>query len=237
MGTHLAQLSKETIAAADLKPLPSAAERQMLSRLGRCWQIHGYAGRSLVSLLSWGRSLLRSLVLEEHGKTTSISVPRKWPRRPEQLFFAQPTRENLEIFDQMNRERIKQILGEGSECFLGQELVNEMPYPLAQKFPYLYLYEWGVQYGLEAGKGDFVFASGDGRFAIVEVKYIDGIRRQRSRKRKSVWSQAQRYAVLFRLAAENSDVQFNSVIAFTYTNEDGLIYHGCAYGMAEEFPT
>jgi len=184
----------------------------MLSCLGR---IHGCGERRLASFLSRG-----------------ISLPHDWPRRPKQLFFVQPTKENLKRFNKMNRKNLREnsdsILREianVSEYFLGQQLVNEMPHPLA-KFPYLYLYEWAVQYGLETGQGDFVFASGDGRFAIVEVKYVDGISRHRSRKRKSVWSQAQRYAVLFRLAAEEAGVQLKSVTAFTYTNEDGLIYHG-----------
>eukprot|EP00435_Cladocopium_sp_Y103_P031912 s507_g8.t1 len=165
------------------------------------WQIHGYCGgeRRLALFLSRG-----------------ISLPCFWPRKPKDLFFVQPTKENLEIFDKMLRKRLRKNSGDHqkqTERLLGRQLVTEMPHPLAQKYPYLYLYEWGVQYGPEAGQGDFVFAFGDGHFAIVEVKDIG----DSSRKRKLVGDQARRYAVLFRLAADEAGVQLKSVIAFTYT--------------------
>eukprot|EP00435_Cladocopium_sp_Y103_P035933 s507_g9.t1 len=222
-------------------PLDMTGPRQMLSRLaGRCWQIHGYpGGRSLVSFLSRG-----------------ISVPPNWPRRPKKLFSVLPTKENLEIVDKMHRGRIKLIkdtspclwgrlqgerLGD-SEDLLSQQLVNEMPHPLAEKYPYLYLYEWAVQYDGEAGEGDLVFASGDGHFAIVEVKYIDlltkgkTVARRRKRMRKKVVSQALYYANLFRLAAEEAGVQVKSVLAFTYTFEGGLKYHDVYdYDTVEKF--
>ena len=214
MGTHLAQLTQPTTSAADLKPPRAAGPRQMLSRLGgRCWQIHGYPGGKLASFLFRG-----------------ISVPHDWPRRPKQLFSVEPTKENLKFVDQIHRQRLQGERFRDSEDFLSQQLVKEMPHPLAQKFPYLYLYEWEVQWGPDAGRGDFVFASGDGHFAIVEVKHIDvltsgkTVRRRRTKMRTRVWDQAHRYALLFRFAADKAGVQLKTVTAFTYTNEDGLIY-------------
>ena len=115
-----------------------------------------------------------------------------------------------------------------------------MSHPLAQKFPYVYLYEWAAQIGSEAGQGDFVFASGDGHFAVVEVKHIDvvtcgkTVARRRTAMRTKVRDQAWNYAYLFRFTAERAGVQLKSVTGFTYTNEDGLIYRACVYQTIEE---
>ena len=194
----------------------------MLSCLGR---IHGCGERRLASFLSRG---------------FFISPPHDWPRRPKQLFFVLPTKENLEIFDKIHRATLQREQPGDSEDFLSQQLVKEMPHPLAQKFPYVYLYEWAVQIGSEAGRGDFVFASGDGHFAIVEVKHIDKltsgktVARRRTAMRTKVKDQAKEYALLFLFAAERAGVQLKSVTAFTYTNEDGLIYRACVYQTIEE---
>lgn len=62
---------------------------------------------------------------------------------------------------------------EGPEYKLGRDLVLTAPLALSA-YPLVYDYEWEVNQGhSQYGKGDLVFTDGTGRFAIVEVKWID----------------------------------------------------------------
>lgn len=83
------------------------------------------------------------------------------------------------------------------------------------------------------GRGDLVFADGEGRFAVVEVKFIDlgrsgsTVRAKRTESRKKVVEQARDYAS--KLAALlGPDV---TVEACWYTNEEPEAVrhdtHGC----------
>ena len=63
-------------------------------------------------------------------------------------------------------------------------LLKSMPWPLNEKYPYVYLYEWALLDQVEKWRGDLVLASGDGGFAIVEAKWIPRPGRKRRKKRK-----------------------------------------------------
>lgn len=71
------------------------------------------------------------------------------------------------------------------------------------------------------GKGDLVFADGAGRFAVVEVKWLDLERRGRNRstrrttKRKKVRAQVREYT---RLLAQRLE-QFIQIEGYFFTNE------------------
>ncbi len=74
--------------------------------------------------------------------------------------------------------------------------------PLLNDFPFLIDDEWEVVAGASnAGKGDLLFADGSGRFAVVEVKWMNATgggrsaRTARNQKRRGVRSQAWSYAV------------------------------------------
>lgn len=69
-------------------------------------------------------------------------------------------------------------------------------------FPFLIDDEWDVEPGkTNQGRGDLVFTDGDGRFAVVEVKFIDlgrtgkTVRTKRKNSRNKVIDQAVDYGV------------------------------------------
>ncbi len=93
-------------------------------------------------------------------------------------------------------------------------------------YPYVIDDEWEVVPGhTNHGRGDLVFTDGEGRFAVVEVKYIDlesihrhgpTKRTSNRKKRRKVEDQAREYAaqLIPRLPAGAE------VTAFIFTNED-----------------
>lgn len=90
--------------------------------------------------------------------------------------------------------------------------------------PYLVDDEWDVKPGHpNHGRGDLVFTDGVGRFAVVEVKYIDlertgkTARVKRTKDRGKVLEQAETYAQDW-AARTRGD---SEVVGFAYTNEGG----------------
>jgi len=129
--------------------------------------------------------------------------------------------------DYEHRDRVIRTYLEGRtwdehpEFLLIRTLVLKLPEAL-QRWPYLVEYEWEVSAGWsQAGKGDLVFGDGEGSFAIVEVKWIDNdttgstSRTRRTKKRKAVREQAQKYAV----AWWYSHPEAVEVRAFTFTDD------------------
>ena len=102
------------------------------------------------------------------------------------------------------------------EAKLTRRLVLEGA-PALEEYPFLYDHEWESS----AGKGDLVFADGTGRFAIVEIKWMDppfsgrnkGARR--NDKRGEVVAQAAKYALAFLREEEAAD----EVAAMVFTND------------------
>ena len=99
--------------------------------------------------------------------------------------------------------------------------------PQLADVPLLFDYEWEVVAGLSnLGCGDLVFTDGDGRFAVVEVKFIDDtrtghtVRVKRTKSRKQVREQALTYAGNLRDRLGPSAV---SVRGYAYTNQGGLV--------------
>ena len=93
---------------------------------------------------------------------------------------------------------------------------------LLPAFPFLVDDEWDVVAGqTNNGRGDVVFADGEGAFAVVEVKYIDlersgrTARAKRTDSRGKVLEQARTYAV----AAAHRYQATGGVLALAYTNE------------------
>ena len=137
--------------------------------------------------------------------------------------FVKPTRDNLEV---QNKEHRRWFNGYyipllmNDEEKLSLQLLQEMPSPLTEKYPYVYLYEWNVRSQSFSGKGDFVFASGHGDFAVVEVKYFTEMTGPRATKRrKKVREQAFQYADSFARTARLAGVHIRSLQCFTYTND------------------
>ena len=98
---------------------------------------------------------------------------------------------------------------------------------LLPDYPFVIDDEWEVNPGrTDEGRGDLVFTDGNGRFAVVEVKYIDltgdnrsgskkTIKKSNQEKRKTVKEQAKTYAahLLKKLDATAS------VEAYFFTNQ------------------
>lgn len=99
-------------------------------------------------------------------------------------------------------------------------LLSNPPPPLDQ-FPFVWADEWLVVPGRDdCGKGDLIFTDGQGRFAVVELKWFDHRdtgrtrRARRNHKRNKVREQASRYAETFwHLEPAALDVR-----AFTFGN-------------------
>jgi hypothetical protein len=111
-----------------------------------------------------------------------------------------------------------------NEFLLKRELVLKSSKILPQ-YPYLIDDEWEVEASrTEKGRGDLVFTDGTGRYAVVEVKWIDleGTARQgrtkrvsNKQKRKDVKEQALKYAAILLGNWEDAE----QVEAFVFTNE------------------
>ena len=111
--------------------------------------------------------------------------------------------------------------GLDEEANLFRQLVLNPPDSL-MRFPYLYDYEWQVVPGRQQdGRGDLVFTDGDGRYAVVEVKWIDTqstgstARKRRTAKRRKVEEQLETYAAAFKIQHPAA----LSVIGLEHTNE------------------
>ncbi len=110
---------------------------------------------------------------------------------------------------------------ENDEFKLKRELVLRSR-ELLPEFPHLIDDEWEKVPGqTNNGRGDLVFTDGAGRYAVVEVKFIDvartgkTARTTRNDRRGKVWEQARKYAV--DLVGRYADMKL--VRAFVYTNE------------------
>jgi hypothetical protein len=101
---------------------------------------------------------------------------------------------------------------------------------LLPECPYLIEYEWEfTDNRTDLGCGDLVFTDGDGRFAVVEVKYLDlalgskiGTTRRvgNRKKRRKVEEQAIEYARIYRLKLMNEkNIGLKSIKAYYFTNE------------------
>ena len=101
-----------------------------------------------------------------------------------------------------------------NEYLLKQKLVLERD-KLMPDYPYIFDDEWEVETSLSnEGKGDLIFTDGNGKFAVVEVKFI-GKTGNRRTKRRDVEQQAERYALY--LAHKLKD--HLEVKGFFYTDE------------------
>lgn len=112
------------------------------------------------------------------------------------------------------------------EWSLKQSLVMDGAEEL-RSYPYLFLDEWEVVPGWsQCGKGDLVFTDGEGRFAVVEVKFIDRartgktVKTRRKNYRNKVWAQAREYAEALPRRHPELVVE---VIGFAFTNELGPV--------------
>ena len=92
---------------------------------------------------------------------------------------------------------------------------------LLPAFPFLVLREWEVVPGAsQSGVGDLVFTDGDGRYAVVEVKFLNPgsghtARESRRRGRQTVWWQAEHYGEkLFRRVPAALEV-----VCYAYTTD------------------
>lgn len=115
------------------------------------------------------------------------------------------------------------------EYGLKRELVLRSP-QLLPDYPFLVDDEWECEPGrADEGRGDLVFTDGDGRFAAVEVKYLDlnqnssavgkkgsTRRNTNTKKRRKVESQARDYAGKLRAKLNGA----RSVEAYYFTNDD-----------------
>lgn len=91
--------------------------------------------------------------------------------------------------------------------------------------PYVYDYEWETRDDdASHGRGDLIFTDGKGKFAVVEIKYIDihrsgsSARVKRSKRRSHVRDQALKYGRHLYISRN----EVHSVTAWTFTNEGGL---------------
>jgi len=100
------------------------------------------------------------------------------------------------------------------------------------EFPFLVDDEWEYMPGrTDMGRGDLVFTDGEGNFAVVEVKWVDGgtaggrgttRRAAKRKKRRKVEDQALNYARLW-AGKVGGGVR---VDAFLFSNELGLVHLG-----------
>jgi hypothetical protein len=139
----------------------------------------------------------------------------------------------------MNKTEIKHRDNVLRAYFQGRDWDKNNEYYLKQKFvtnsvifmpgyPYLIDDEWEVEPSrAEKGKGDLLFTDGAGRFAIVEVKWIDlegpngsrtGSTRRGSnrKKRRQVEEQAVKYAQSLGRLLDS----FIEIEGYSYTNAD-----------------
>jgi hypothetical protein len=128
-----------------------------------------------------------------------------------------------------HRDRVLRAYFEGRDWSGGAEftLIRELVisgHALLEGFPFLVDYEWEVEQGRsQEGRGDLLFANGEGNFAVVEAKWIDldssgkTSRRRRTGHRGKVFDQAYFYAEQAWLAFDAQTVE-----AMTLTNEEGL---------------
>ena len=98
---------------------------------------------------------------------------------------------------------------------------------LLPDYPFVIDDEWEVNPGrTDEGRGDLVFTDGNGRFAVVEVKYIDltgdnrsgskkTIKKSNQEKRKTVREQAQKYAAYLLQKLDSTEL----VEAYFFTNQ------------------
>ncbi len=117
-------------------------------------------------------------------------------------------------WDKNNEFKLKQII-----VLNNSQLLPHMPYIVDD--------EWEVEASrTDQGRGDLVFTDGAGRYAVVEVKWIDleGVARQgRTRKnsnrekRNEVKKQALKYASILLETRDDAEL----VQAFTFTNAAG----------------
>lgn len=117
-------------------------------------------------------------------------------------------------WDQVGERRLKQRLVLEREALLPD-------------YPFVIDDEWEVNPGrTDEGCGDLVFTDGNGRFAVVEVKYIDltgdnrsgskkTIKKSNQEKRKTVKEQAQKYAAHLLQKLDSPE----SVEAYFFTNQ------------------
>lgn len=134
-------------------------------------------------------------------KTSHVELMDGWGDRP-----ANPTGASLRAADEQLRERIQKTRAECTqspeEFELIRKLVQDMPWPLREQYPYLWLYE-AQMLGIgaeQAGQVDLVFGSeargGMVRLAVVEAKSLGldvkgrTARTRRTFKRQKVWQQA-----------------------------------------------
>lgn len=127
----------------------------------------------------------------------------------------------------------------GSEFNLVRKLVMQ-GHPLLEPFPYLVDYEWEVEGGFsDEGRGDLVFSDGQGNYATVEVKVVQGGRRggsgsttrnARRKKRRKVEAQAWDYALVWQKRQEDA----RTTKSFLYTNELELFELGVVNDEAGE---
>ncbi|MFT4623632.1 MAG: hypothetical protein ACI8PZ_002288 [Myxococcota bacterium] len=133
----------------------------------------------------------------------------------------------MERAEAERRDRVMRVYFDGKdwdrndEFALKRDLVRRS-HDLLPHHPFLVEDEWDVVSGhTNHGRGDLVFTDGEGRFAVVEVKYINltssgaTARRRRTKCRRQVHQQAQAYAAVIR---DRHDA-VGPVLAFAYTNE------------------
>lgn len=127
-----------------------------------------------------------------------------------------------------HRDRVLRAYFEGrnwdknEEYTLKRELVLRSP-ELLPGYPLVLDDEWEVEpNATQSGKGDLIFTDGMGRFAVVEVKWIDKARTgdtvssRRTKKRKKVKEQA----VLYRDVLASRLLSAIQVEGYYFTNED-----------------
>ncbi|MBW4486055.1 MAG: hypothetical protein KME14_26325 [Tildeniella torsiva UHER 1998/13D] len=110
---------------------------------------------------------------------------------------------------------------DNNEYALKRELVRHSQ-ELLPSYPLLIDDEWEAEPNRnQEGKGDLLFADGEGRFAVVEVKWLDldnsgkTAKTRRTHKRKKVKDQAAEYAACL---AERLKI-FAQIEGYWFTNE------------------
>ena len=126
-----------------------------------------------------------------------------------------------------HRDRVLRAYFEGrnwdgnQEFALTQEVVMRRQ-ELLPDYPFVFDYEWEVEPNRsDNGKGDLIFTDAAGRFAVVEVKWIDTFntgptsRKKRNADRNKVRSQAADYRTFLAAKLQIS----GQVEGYYYTNE------------------
>jgi hypothetical protein len=129
---------------------------------------------------------------------------------------------DMERRDQVLRDYFKgRNWDNNNEYALKRHLVLHS-YELLPDYPFLVGDEWEAEPNRgQDGKGDLIFADGAGRFAVVEVKWLDlstsgdTAQTRRTKKRKKVKEQAEKYAQTLAQRLEN----FIQVEGYWFTNE------------------